>query len=218
MPATRVALEIGSRRTFASALDWPGWCRAGKTEELALETLESYAQRYAAVASEADLTFPIGGGLRLSVAERLKGDATTDFGAPGAPAKAESEPMTAKEVGRMCALVEGAWAVLDSVVKNAPAELRKGARGGGRDRDKIIEHILAAEVAYASKLGLKLRLPALDDRKGVAAHRNAILEALGGGGDGRPLREGGWTARYAARRVAWHTTDHAWEIEDRAET
>jgi hypothetical protein len=27
----------------------------------------------------------------------------------------------------------------------------------------------------------------------------------------------GWPPRYAARRIAWHALDHAWEIEDRSE-
>ena len=26
----------------------------------------------------------------------------------------------------------------------------------------------------------------------------------------------GWPTRYAARRIAWHVLDHAWEIEDRS--
>ena len=26
-----------------------------------------------------------------------------------------------------------------------------------------------------------------------------------------------WPARYAARRIAWHVLDHAWEIEDRSD-
>ena len=26
----------------------------------------------------------------------------------------------------------------------------------------------------------------------------------------------GWPHRYAARRIAWHVLDHAWEMEDRA--
>jgi hypothetical protein len=33
--------------------------------------------------------------------------------------------------------------------------------------------------------------------------------------DGGPLAEKGWPARYAARRIAWHALDHAWEMEDR---
>jgi hypothetical protein len=31
-----VVLEIGKKRTFAVALDWPGWTRRGRDEESAL--------------------------------------------------------------------------------------------------------------------------------------------------------------------------------------
>ncbi len=46
-----VYLEVGRRRTFAAALNWPGWCRSGKGEEAALEALAAYAPRYASVAA-----------------------------------------------------------------------------------------------------------------------------------------------------------------------
>ena len=44
-----------------------------------------------------------------------------------------------------------------------------------------------------------------------------MLEVLGRPSDGSPLADRRWTARYAARRIAWHALDHAWEIEDRSE-
>lgn len=211
-----MVVEVGTRRVFACALDWPGWCRAGKSEDLALEALAAYAGRYAAVPRVAGVPFrePAAGELR--VVQRVKGNATTDFGAPGIAAAAESEPMTRAETERLCALVSAIWTVFDGVVKAAPPGLRKGPRGGGRDRDKIVDHVLGAEPAYASKLGLKLQQPASGDRAAVARNREALLAAFRAGANGRPLREGGWTARYAARRIAWHALDHAWEIEDRS--
>ncbi len=207
---------MGSKKTFASALDWPGWSRVGKGEDDALRALIDYAPRYAKVAARAGVPFPA----RLKdvdTVERLKGNATTDFGAPGVPAALESQPLGKAEVDRLCALLEACWAELDSVAKGAPAELRKGPRGGGRDRDKILHHVLDAESGYAPKLGLRLPALPLDDRKGIAAHRRAILQAIRGGADGRPLREGGPSGRYWARRIGWHALDHAWEIEDRSE-
>jgi hypothetical protein len=215
---TRVAIEIGTKRVFASALDWPGWCRAGKSEQLALEALAVYTDRYAAVAEAADISFPKRAGADLTVVERLRGDATTDFGAPSTPAKLESQAMTGTEVERMCALVSATWTVLDRVVKGAPPELRKGPRGGGRDRDKIVDHVLAAECGYAPKLGLKLLEPPRGDRAAVSAHRRALLDAFRDGADGKPIREGARAARYWARRIAWHAMDHAWEIEDRTDS
>ena len=88
---TRVYIEVGGKRTFASAADWPGWCRAGKSEQTALEALAAYAPRYSVVAKLAKVTFPAGA-TEFSVSERLQGNATTDFGAPGSPPGATSSP------------------------------------------------------------------------------------------------------------------------------
>lgn len=202
---------------FASALDWPGWCRAARTEQLAIEALARYAERYAVVAAAARIPFPKPAAAELIVIERLPGTATTDFGAPDAHARIELEPMSRAEVERMCVLVSATWAVFDRVAAAAPAELRKGPRGGGRDRDKIVDHVLGAEAGYAPKLGLKLAQPDRGDQAAISAHREALLAAFRAGADGKPMRERGWTSRYAARRIAWHAMDHAWEIEDRTD-
>jgi hypothetical protein len=214
MPVTRplkIYLEVGKSRVFASAADWPGWTRAGKDEKTALEALAASAPRYAPVPKAARIAFAPGAG--FDVVERLPGNATTDFGAPGAIAKAESKRLTKKEAGRLSALVAASWSVFDRVVEKAPASLRKGPRGGGRDRDAIVEHVLGAETAYARKLGLRLKQPATADAAAVREHRNAIVAALRGGTKG--VTDSGWPARYLARRMAWHALDHAWEIEDR---
>jgi hypothetical protein len=213
---TAVYLEIGTRRVFAGALEWPGWGRFGKSEELALDALVRYAPRYAVVAERAGIAFPAEPGEPM-VVERLQGSATTDFGAPDKVAEADAEPLTAAQAGRVAALVAAAWAVLDEVVAGAPAELRKGPRGGGRDRDKIVDHVLGAEAAYARKLGIKHRQPAMDDAAAIAALREDIVAALRAPSDGTAPVPRGWPPRYAARRIAWHVLDHAWEIEDRGE-
>jgi len=214
MPDSRpqkVYLEVGKSRVFASAADWPGWTRAGKDEKTALEALAIAAPRYAPVPKAARVAFAPADG--FEVVERLPGNATTDFGAPGAIAKAESKRLTKKEAGRLSALVAASWTVFDRVVEKAPASLRKGPRGGGRDRDAIVEHVLGAETAYARKLGLRLKQPAAGDTAALREHRNAMVAALRAGTKG--VTEGGWPARYVARRTAWHALDHAWEIEDR---
>jgi hypothetical protein len=214
---TAVALELGERRVFACALDWPGWCRPGRTEELALETLTAYAPRYAVVAELAGVAFPAAAGAAIQVVERLPGSATTDFGAPGAVAAGDAEPLSKPRRDRLAALVAAAWARFDEVVACAPAELRKGPRGGGRDRDKIVDHVLGAEVAFARKVGIKQSQPAAGDRPAVAALREAILAVLRAPSDGTPPVPKGWPPRYAARRIAWHALDHAWETEDRSD-
>ena len=213
---TAVYLEMGRRRVFAGALDWPGWCRSGKGEEAALAALAAYAGRYAPVAAEAGFPFPGDAGERLQVVERLPGGASTDFGAPQAIAEADRRPVSPEEAARQAALVSASWAVFDRVVATAPPELRKGPRGGGRDRDAIVDHVLGAEASYARTLGVRHRPPARDDEAAVTALRDAIAAALATPSTGQPLTEKGWPPRYAARRIAWHVLDHAWEIEDRS--
>lgn len=124
--------------------------------------------------------------------------------------------MTRRQAERLAALVAAAWQTLDAIVVAAPAELRKGPRGGGRDRDAVAQHVVAAEAAYARKLGVRHKEPAFDDVEAVRALRGGILDVLRLPSDGAPLLERGWPARYAARRIAWHALDHAWEIEDKS--
>lgn len=214
--ATAVGIELGSKRVFACALDWPGWCRSGKTEELALEALAAYAPRYAVVAEQAGMALPAKVGDSFEVVERLDGSGATDFGIPEKVADADAAPLSAADAERRGKLVIAAWAVLDRVVAGAPAELRKGPRGGGRDRDKIVGHVLGAEAAYARKLGIKHPQPAADDAAAIAALRQELAAVLRAPSDGTPPVLKGWPPRYAARRIAWHALDHAWEIEDRS--
>jgi hypothetical protein len=206
----RVYLEVGGKRTFASAADWPGWCRSGKDEHAALAALATYAPRYAAVANLAKAPF-IKGEPRFNVVERIKGNATTDYGAPGVPAKDESKPLTPKQAARMRDLLEASWEYLDRVVAKAPSSLRKGPRGGGRDRDAMFDHVLGAEMEYAKRIGVRQKQPDGRDRSAVRAFRKAVLE-----GFNNPNREERWPVSYAARRTAWHAVDHAWDMEDRS--
>jgi hypothetical protein len=217
MPRTAVYLETGSKRVFACAVEWPGWCRVGKDETLALEALEAYASRYARVAREAGVDFPKTIG--FEIVERRPGDVSTDFGVPGKISEADAASLTPKARERLAALVEAAWTVFDKVAANAPQELRKGPRGGGRDRDKIKEHVLGADIGYAYQIGVDVRAnrPEVDDKRAIQALRNAVLDVLRGPKDPTPNIKRPWPRRYAARRIAWHALDHAWEIEDRSE-
>ena len=210
MPTTiTVYLEQGRTRTFASALDWPGWTRAGKGDEGALDALLEHAERYAAVASRAGVRFPAS--VALDVVERVPGGATTDFGAPERPASADLEPLSAAALRRQVALLEASWETLAVAASAASAELRKGPRGGGRDRDEVVRHVQDAERAYARKLGV--RHPPYKEPGDVAAMRADLVAALLSG-----AAEGPWSPAYVIRRTAWHVLDHAWEIEDKTLT
>jgi hypothetical protein len=211
-----VYLEVGPRRTFACALDWPGWCRSGKTADVALEALAMYAERYAVVADRARVAFTTGAADHFKVVEELSGSAGTDFGVPERTATADSRRLTTAKAQEQAALLCASWDVFADVVADAPAELRKGPRGGGRDRDKVVEHVVQAEAAYARKLGIRRKPPASEDTASIGELRAAIVDVLSRSWSGEPLVENGWRPRYAARRIAWHVLDHAWEIEDRS--
>jgi hypothetical protein len=212
---TAVGLEVTDKRVFAWVVDWPGWCRAGKTAEDALEALAAYRDRFEPVVRRAGLTLPKSAGPPFDVVERVKGDATTEFGAPGAVAKVDREKVTPAVARRQVALLEAAWAALDEIAAGSPATLKKGPRGGGRDRDKMLAHVVDAEAAYARKVGVKYKAPAFDDAAGLKTVRSEIVAVLGATSDGSAPVANGWPPRYAARRLVWHVLDHAWEMQDK---
>ncbi len=217
MARIEIGEEVGAKKAFVWALDWPGWCRGGKHAALAIDALLDHHPRYAIVARAAGLTLPHAATGDLETVTSVPGGAGTEFGVPSAITDLDRRPTTAAEAERLASLVEAAWIVFDRVVAGAPAELRKGPRGGGRDRDKMAGHVIDADHAYAREMGIKLSTPSLADRPAVEAERVAMLEVLRRPSDGSPLADRRWTARYAARRIAWHALDHAWEIEDRTE-
>jgi hypothetical protein len=213
----RIAEEAGAKKAFAWAIDWPGWARGGKTPELARAALIGYAPRYAAVAAVAGLELPdVDEGL-FDIADSVPGGSGTDFGVPSSITDADRRQVTAPEAERLAALIAAAWKVFDRVADGAPETLRKGPRGGGRDRDKMISHVIDADHAYAREIGVRLPEPHFGEREAVQAERAAMLEVLRRPSDGGPLAERRWTQRYAARRIAWHALDHAWEMEDRSD-
>jgi hypothetical protein len=208
----RVLVESTPKKIFASALDWPGFARSGRDEQAAIAALLVAAPRYAPVAMAAGEAFDPDH-LDVDVVERADGDATTAFGAPSIIAQADRTPVSATDAERLAAIVEAAWAAFDHLADAAPEALRKGPRGGGRDTSKVTEHVNGADAGYATVLGLKHRP---DDRAAVLAMRAAVLATLRRPSDGSPIAGRKWPPRYAARRIAWHALDHAWEIEDRS--
>jgi hypothetical protein len=218
-----VYLEAGSKRAFAGAIDWPGWCRSGRDEPSALETLLSYGPRYARALQTVHLDLVVPAGLaELTVVERLKGSATTDFGAPDAVPVADERPIDTETLGRLVSVLRACWLALEGAARAAEGKsLRKGPRGGGRDLPGIIQHVADANRAYLARLAWR---PATDLEASPAAQMNQMLDevvkaltaAAGGELPSKGPRGGKlWVPRYFVRRVAWHVLDHAWEIEDR---
>jgi hypothetical protein len=219
MSKTRLEIgeEVAAKKAFAWAVDWPGWCRSGKDAALAREALIAYAPRFAGVAKTAGLELPDVDGGELDIVDSVGGGSGTEFGVPSAIPDSDRRRVSGAEAKRLASIVEASWTVFDRVAATAPAELRKGPRGGGRDRDKMVRHVVESDHYYARELGLRLPEPDATDRRAVKVERRAVLEILGTASDGSPLADRKWTLRYAARRIAWHALDHAWEMEDRSE-
>jgi hypothetical protein len=218
-----IYLEIGKKRTIAGAIEWPGWCRVGRSEEDALAALVGYGERYGRVLAGPDLEFqPPADVSELVVVERLAGNATTDFGAPALAPQADERPFDTADYQRFQSILTACWQAFDKAAAAAEGKvLQKGPRGGGRELEAIREHLLESDRSYLSALGWKYKR---DKTAGLAAQvegcRAAMLEGLAAAVRGEIAKEGPrggkrWSARYFVRRVAWHVLDHVWEIEDR---
>lgn len=218
-----IFLEVGKKKTFAGALDWPGWARAGRDAAAAQAALLAYAPRYAAVLAETDLAFALPDAAELfTIAERHPGNATTDFGAPAALLAADVGRLTVDEFERSQIILRACWQVFDRAVEKAAGiELRKGPRGGGRDLAKMVDHVVEADCSYLPRLLVRYKRPAGSSQAETLIQvRAAVLTALAAVVDSElpahgPRGGAVWPPRTFVRRVAWHTLDHAWEIEDR---
>jgi hypothetical protein len=213
----RVTLEIGpkSKKVVAVAADWPGLERGAKTEEAAIERLLSYVPRYAAVTKLAGLeaafaTLPI-----VDVVEHYTGTGSTDFwGISFAFSGIDQQAMSGEALERELRLMRACWAFFDEVRGRVSVELQRGPRGGGRDRDQIVRHIFANEQDWVKKLGVLTPDEAMLTDEGMNAHREDYCNAIRAfHSQGKMARN--WPLRYLIRHTAYHTLDHAWEMEDR---
>src|SRR5260221_13744644 len=165
---TDIYVELGGKKAIAWSLEWPGWCRIRIGEEAALQALIDAAARYRLIAQRAGLDFAPGD---LVVIERLPGDANTAWGVPSVLASAETRPIDALTAQRNVALLRASWDMLEGVVAAEPSELRKGPRGGGRNRDEIRGRVIEAKRAYARKIGVRHKPFEVKDKRSV----NAIM-------------------------------------------
>lgn len=217
-----IYLEIGKKKVFAVAIHWPGWCRFGKDEVMALESLDRSADRYSQVAEAGGVNFKLPQSPSdFNIVARLEGDSTTDFGAPAKMLKNEWDLTNSQELERYERIIQGCWFVFDEAVNSGTGkEIKKGIRGGGRDLDKIIDHVYQAEELYLKQLGWtfpklegeidqRMQLLQREVLKGLKAAAAGLLPRIGPRGGKR------WPPSFFARRLAWHVLDHAWEIEDR---
>jgi hypothetical protein len=213
----RLVLELGpkGRKVVAVAPDWPGLERGARTAEAAVERLISYLPRYAPVAKLADLDGELALIAVPDVVERYNGTGSTDFwGISFAFSAVDRQEMSSEELARELRLMRASWAFLDAVRSRVSAELRPGPRGGGRGRDRIAGHVLATERDWAKKLGMpRVDGGAATDEE-LRTHREAYCAAIQAHhADGKMARS--WPLRFLVRHTAFHTLDHAWEMEDR---
>jgi hypothetical protein len=216
----RTVTEHGTKdkRSVAFALDWPGWSRGAKTAEDALATLEAYRARYRPVAELAGMATEFDAAGPLEIVEDRVGTGSTDFwGISFSPSSTEQDPMDEAELERKLMLLRAAWAFFDGVAARVSAEMRKGVRGGGRDRDAIIGHVIRVEsMDFAKGVGIEV----LDGNAlipdGIPRYREAYVAAMRDYNDGKVTqRMRSRTLPFLIRHSAFHTLDHAWEMEDK---
>ena len=97
------------------------------------------------------------------------------------------------------------------------AELQKGPRGGGRDRDHIVRHTLGVEQDWAGGVGVATPDDALLTDEGLRTYRDAYCQGIRDyHAQGRMAgKQAKWPLRFLIRHTAFHTLDHAWEMEDK---
>ncbi|MGH2557654.1 MAG: hypothetical protein ACRDJH_01210 [Thermomicrobiales bacterium] len=199
----------------AVAPDWPGLARGAKTEEAAIERLLSYLPRYAPVAKLAGMDAAFAALTSADVFEHYPGTGSTDFwGISFAFSAIDRQAVARGDLDRDLTLMRAGWAFFDDVRARVSAEMRKGPRGGGRDRDHIVRHTLGTERDWAKKIGVLTPESAMLTDAGLNAHRDAYCTAIRAfHAQGKLART--WPLRFLIRHTAFHTLDHAWEMEDK---
>ena len=203
---------------MAFSLDWAGWERGGKSPDIALEALESYRHRYRQVADLAGMASEFDAAGPLEIVEDRIGPGSTDFwGISFAPSSTEHGPMTEAELERAITLLRACWEFFDGVAARVSPEMRKGPRGGGRDRDRIIRHVIRNESEeFAKRVGLRIPEEGALTPKGLREYREAYVEAMRAYNAGQVEKKMlSWTLPYLIRHSAYHNLDHAWEMEDK---
>ena len=219
--AVRTVIDRGpkGKRVVAIGLDWPGWSRGGKTVEGALETLEAYRERYRPVAQLAGMARAFDAAGPVEVVEDKVGTGSTDFwGISFSPAAIEQEPMDEGDLERGITLLRACWRFFDEVAARVSAEMRKGPRGGGRERDEIIRHVIRVEsLDFAKRVGIQVPeegAPRSGD--GLREYRERYVAAIRDYNAGETTkRMRSWNLPFLIRHSAYHTLDHAWEMEDK---
>jgi hypothetical protein len=216
----RTVVEHGTKdkRSVAISLDWPGWNRGAKSAEVALATMESYRPRYRPIAELAGMSAAFDAAGPLEIVEDRVGTGSTDFwGISFSPSSTEHEQLETADLERRIKLLKAAWAYFDGVAARVTPGMRPGPRGGGRDRDHIIRHVLRVErLDFAKQVGILLEDDPTLTLGDLRDHRAAYLDAMLAYNAGKVAKKmRSWTLTFLLRHSAFHTLDHAWEMEDK---
>jgi hypothetical protein len=216
----RVTLEIGpkGKKVVAVAPDWPGLERGATTEEKAIERLLSYVPRYVTVTKLAGMKDAFATSTGVDVVEHYPGTGSTDFwGISFAFSNIDQQAMSGEVLERELTLMRACWTFFDDVRSRVSAEMQRGPRGGGRNRDRIVRHTFAAEQDWAKMIRVLSPDDAMLTGAGLKAHRDAYCRAIGDYHSQGKLagKMAKWPLRFLIRHTAFHTLDHAWEMEDK---
>ena len=218
--SVRTVVQRGpkGKRSVAFARDWPGWSRGAKTADVAVETLESYRERYRPIADLAGMAGEFDTAGPLEIVEDMVGAPSTDFwGISFLPSSTEHAQLERDEFDRGITVLRACWAFFDDVAATVSPEMRRGPRGGGRDRDRIIRHTIRTESEdFAKQVGLRIPEEAALTPDGLRQHRESYVAALWAYNVGEVSRRmRSWTLPFLIRHTAFHTLDHAWEMQDK---
>jgi len=216
----RVYVETGEKKVFAVAIDWLGLARVAKTEDEALAAIVAYVPRYKkAVGVVASSLAAPGSAADLEIVERPLGNKTTDFGAPAAIIASDRARLSDADFDAALVQLRASWDAFEAAAERARGKHLEppGPRAGGRDLERMMGHVREADEGYSAAVG-RASKPAGAPWDKVHENFVAAVRARNAGElpDVGPRGGDRWPALFAMRRSAWHSLDHAWELEDRA--
>jgi hypothetical protein len=121
------------------------------------------------------------------------------------------------ELERGITLLRACWAFFDGVAARVSPEMRKGPRGGDATATRSSATPSAPRARTSpSRSGLRIAEGAALTPDGLRQHREAYLAAMRAYNAGEVKRRmRSWTLAFLIRHSAYHTLDHAWEMEDK---
>ena len=216
----RTVIERGpkGKRSVTFTIDWPGWSRGARTAELALETLESYRERYRSIAGLAGMAREFDAAGRLDIVEEnsVRGRPTSGA-SPSRPPRPSRDRWARRSssAGSPCSGPVGRSSTASGhgsrrrCVRALEAEDATGTI--------IIRHTIRTESEdFAKQVGLRIPEGAALTPDGLRQHREAYVAAMRAYNVGEIKRRmRSWTLPFLIRHSAFHTLDHAWEMEDK---